>query len=168
MPDLTPKPPNPGETVEIGTGSLNSSFPLVNNFKPVMIKRDYKQNHNFNLVEYEYGGQYFLGQDGLKLLSQTLNERLPFGPEVDQLKYISFNHPLALPGPGRINGQYNPFTMELDIDVRNFFDQNTQNYIPASLEQKVEFVFTVILHEYGHHLACLLYTSDAADEHRDV
>ena len=164
LPDSSAKPPNPGETVEIGTVSINTSFPLVNNFEAVTIQRDYKQNHNFNLVEYEYGGQYFLGQDGLKLLSQTLNERLPFGPEVDQLKYISFNHPLALPGPGRINGQYNPFTMELDIDVRNFFDQNSQSYIPASLEQKVEFVFTVILHEYGHHLANSYITAIDPDD----
>ena len=163
-PDLTPKPPNPGETVEIGTDSLNNHFPLVNNYKAVTIKRNYKQNRNFNLVEYEYRGQYFLDQDGLELLSQTLNERLPFGSEVDQLKYISFNHPLALPAPGRINGQYNPFTMELDLDVRSFFDQNTNSYIAATLEQKVEFVFTVILHEYGHHLANSYITAIDPDD----
>ena len=137
-----------------------SNPPLPN--KPIEIKRDYNQERNFNLIEYQYNGQYFLGQSGLDLLNRELNERLPFGPEIDQLKYISFNHPYSLPDPkvAQINGQYNPFTMELDIDTRRFIDKNQF----ATLEQKVEFVFTIILHEYGHHLANSYMTAIEADD----
>ena len=129
---------------------LQLSNPALPN-KPIEIKRDYNQERNFNLIEYQYNGQYFLGQKGLDLLNRELNERLPFGPEIDQLKYISFNHPYSLPDPKvvQINGQYNPFTMELDIDTRRFIGRSEF----VSLKQKVEFVFTIILHEYGHHLA---------------
>ena len=127
----------------------------INRFPAVRIDRNYQQEQNFNLIEYQYKGQYFLGQAGLELLNKQLNERLPFGPEIDQLKYISFNHPFSLPNLNsgvQINGQYNPFTMELDIDTRRFLNGgfliNSMN-----LEQRVEFIFTIILHEYGHHLA---------------
>ena len=140
---------------------LQLSNPALPN-KPIEIKRDYNQERNFNLIEYQYNGQYFLGQNGLDLLNRELNERLPFGPEIDQLKYISFNHPYSLPDPNaiQINGQYNPFTMELDIDTRRFIGRSEF----VSLKQKVEFVFTIILHEYGHHLANSYMTAIEADD----
>ena len=157
----TPEKVNP---VEINAAFAKTNFAPVNNRQAIKIDRDYSQNHNFNLIEYQYNGQYFLGQDGLNLLNQALNERLPFGPEVDQLKYISINHPFSLPGIGRVNGQYNPLTMELDLDVRSFFDTNSGNYINGTLEQKVEFVYTIILHEYGHHLANSYITAVDPDD----
>ena len=127
-----------------------------------ILKRDYKQNNNFNLIEFPYKPnwadeeKFFLGEKGLAKLNQTLNERLPFASEVDQLKYIAFNNQKSLPGPGQVNGQYNPYTMELDIDTRYFIDNG--NYLKddtteAQLNERVEFVFATILHEYGHHLA---------------
>lgn len=127
-----------------------------------ILKRDYKQNNNFNLIEFPYRpdwaneDKFFLGPKGLEKLNQTLNERLPFASEVDQLKYIAFNNQKSLPGPGQVNGQYNPYTMELDIDTRYFIDNGnflTDDTTEAQLNERVEFVFATILHEYGHHLA---------------
>lgn len=122
----------------------------------IKIERDYQKNNNFNLIEFPYQEKVFLGSRGLEKLNKVLNERLPFASEVDQLKYIAFNNQNALPASGQVNGQYNPYTMELDIDTRRFIDSGlfvTNQTTDYELNQRVEFVFSVILHEYGHHLA---------------
>ena len=139
------------------------------------LKRDYKQNNNFNLIEFPYKPnwadeeKFFLGPKGLEKLNKTLNERLPFASEVDQLKYIAFNNTKSLPGPGQVNGQYNPYTMELDIDTRYFIDNGnylTDDTTEAQLNDRVEFVFATILHEYGHHLANSYITAVRPNDQR--
>lgn len=121
-----------------------------------IIRRDYAQNQNFNLIEFPHREQMFLGPRGLQMLNRVLNERLPFGPEIDQLKYIAFNNSRALPDVGLVGGQYRPSTMELDIDTRRFIDQGfviRDDTTTAELNARVEYVYATILHEYGHHLA---------------
>lgn len=113
------------------------------------------------LIEYEYNGKYFLNKEGLKKLNRKINKYLPFSSEIDQLKYISFNDALSLPKDiNQINGQYKPFTMELDIDVRRFMDISND----ISIDKKVDFVFATILHEYGHHLANTYITSNQEND----
>lgn len=150
--------------------SLNSKNKLPNNAQFDGTKRGefVEQNKNFideneptyvKLIEYKYNNQYFLGKEGLKKLNKKINKHLPFGSEIDQLKYISFNDELSLPKDiNQINGQYKPFTMEMDIDVRRFVGSN------SSIDDRVEFVFATILHEYGHHLANSYITANQQND----
>lgn len=131
------------------------------------IDRDYKTNKNFTLIEYEYEGKTFLGPEGLELLNNVINEKLPFGSEVDQLKSISFNDTSVLPKSiDLINGQYNPSTMELNIDLRRFIKNSS--YDSSSLMTRVNWVYSVILHEYGHHLANSYITSIRFDDSQNI
>ena len=133
----------------------------------IKIERNYQKNNNFNLVEFPHNEKNFLGARGLEKLNNVLNERLPFASEVDQLKYIAFNNQRVLPASGQVNGQYNPYTMELDIDTRRFIDSGlfvSNQTTDYELNQRVEFVFSVILHEYGHHLANSYITSVNFDD----
>lgn len=129
---------------------------------PIHLKRNYESNQDnknevvyVDLIEYKYEGKYFLGYEGLKKLNEKINNYLPFSSEIDQLKYISINDVLSLPSDkNKINGQYDIFTMELDIDTRKLINSN------ESLEKKVDLVFATILHEYGHHLSNTYITSN--------
>lgn len=136
----------------------------VTDFKrgePISLLRNDPNNRDVNvdLIEYKYKNKSFLGKEGLRLLNQKINESLPFGSEIFQLKHISFNNVYSLPrDTNYINGQYNPFTMELDIDVRKAMN-NEISWSEKSLRSRVEYVFSTILHEYGHHLANTYITS---------
>lgn len=108
------------------------------------------------LIEYKHNNKYFLGKDGLDLLNKQIKERLPFGPEVRSLKMININNTFALPrSPFEVNGQYNTITSELDLDARNLID--SFSFLP--LKDRVEYLFSIILHEYGHHLSNTYITS---------
>ena len=111
------------------------------------------------LVEHESDGYYFLGDEGLKILNQRIKDDLQFGPEIETLKLIRINN-LGLLSTN-VNGQYNPFTQEIDISISNFNNSWFQN---ITAKEKVDLIYPTIFHEYGHHFSntyiTSIYTSD--------
>ena len=90
----------------------------------------------------------FLGENGMRKLAHRIRDDLGFGPEIYGLKSISLS-PGYIIGEGN-NGVFFPGTNEIFINSSNIRDMATKN---ASMDLKVELVFQILVHEYGHYIA---------------
>ncbi|MGL6124886.1 MAG: MYPU_1760 family metalloprotease [Metamycoplasmataceae bacterium] len=113
------------------------------------------------LIEHESDGFFFFGVEGLELLNKRIKSDLQFGPEVETIKSIRINNLSIL--NENVNGQYNPFTHEMEISILHFIPE----FKNIPIEEKVELVFPTIFHEYGHHFATTYITSIATNDPRN-
>ncbi|OYD26549.1 hypothetical protein EI74_0756 [Mycoplasma testudineum] len=88
---------------------------------------------------------HFFSEKELEKLHHIILDRLDYGPEIYDLKRISFNNTDILEAD--VNGQYIPSTHEIFISVKNYIA------LELNFEQKVDAVLPTIYHEYFHHFA---------------
>ncbi|RMA78979.1 hypothetical protein JN00_0023 [Metamycoplasma subdolum] len=128
-------------------------------------------NHGkLSLREYPYGKDketgellYYLGEDGLKLLSKTFNERAFFGPEIDELKVVNINKKYSSVDSENLNGFYRPESREIALFVEHLIS-NGVNKDNETLIFRVERLLSVLVHEYMHHWANIYNQSYKADD----
>ncbi|PAF54692.1 MYPU_1760 family metalloprotease [Mycoplasmopsis agassizii] len=96
--------------------------------------------------------KWFFSKEELADLHKIILDRLAYGPEIYDLKRISFNNVDIL--SSGVNGQYFPATNEIFISVNSYIMQD------MTFEQKVDAVLPTIYHEYFHHFANSYLQSD--------
>ena len=157
------------QTVNLITDSPVDITNKNKNQNKIPLSSDNINDVPIKLIDYEYSSKNFLGTKGLKLLNEMIKEKLPYSSEVCALQSISFNNELALPDSvSSINGSYNSVTMEINIDTRDLMLKSAcldaSLITDEELQARVYYVYSVILHEYGHHIANIYASSIRYDD----
>lgn len=96
----------------------------------------------------DFSDNAYLGRDGINLLEKRVLDDLGFGPEISGLQ--SFNVVEGEFISDTDNGVYYEATKQIFINSKNL-----RKIVPESapLEERVEAVFQILYHEYGHYIS---------------
>ncbi|AWX42600.1 Uncharacterised protein [Metamycoplasma cloacale] len=122
---------------------------------------------NLSITEYPYAKDnegnlvYFLGPDGIKMLNEEFKKRAMFGPEINLLRNVYINKDENIDGTDRANGFYLPSTDNIWISLNAFVNAEGINHSwqNESLENRVEMILSVLVHEYMHYVSNSYNTS---------
>ena len=125
------------------------------------ISKTYKYGH-LSFTEYPYGKDekgnylYFLGEKGLRMLSEEFLKRANFGPEINEISNVYINKYWDNIDTKNLNGFYKPNTKEISLFIENIVKSNKnaiQNFNNIKLEYKIEMILPTLVHEYTHHIS---------------
>ncbi|WP_369085827.1 MYPU_1760 family metalloprotease [Metamycoplasma spumans] len=150
-------------------------FPIVKNLDKDALKTNekviYDEKNKFETINpnYAYGNlsiteypfhideknkkDYFLGEHGHEILNNMFKLRANFGPEINALRkvYINKSFPEKSIWDG-VNGLYLPTSSVIYINISNILKTYGYKVYDLTLEQRVELILSVLIHEYSHHI----------------
>lgn len=127
------------------------------------VKKDNKEYHEPNIINkvknFQSDAEHFtinqwyktkpyLDKDGIEKLEERIRNDLGYGPEIYGLNSINLSEGIIIPKED--NGSFYETTKEIFVNTNNM-----RLLVPDSgrVENKVEVIFQIIFHEYGHFLA---------------
>ncbi len=161
----------PKKEIVDGYRKMENEKAIWFNSGKLWIKGNNNKNRNtdwdFKIKEYPYdNGKYWLGDEGLKKLRNTMKERLFFGQEITLLNDIVIGNTNII--DEKSNGLYFPLTKEIFLNAEQWKKYSIYDNNKISDDDKIEGIISTITHEYGHHIANMYFnTSYASDSWKD-
>ncbi|WP_426460942.1 MYPU_1760 family metalloprotease [Mycoplasma hafezii] len=103
---------------------------------------------------------FFFGAEGIKAFAHEFKRKVPFGPEIQELKAININGGVDL--KQSFYGLYKPYEKQIYINGSNYAKTELNLY------EKIAFLLPTLFHEYLHHWASSYvgYSLDFNDEEK--